>query len=69
MHGRVATFDDPEGYGTVSADDPVGVWFFHCTAIADGSRTIEVGAEIDFEVVPGRLGRYEATNLRPSAAS
>ena len=66
VRGTVATFDDPEGYGTVSASDPEGVWFFHCTAIADGTRSIEVGAEIDFDVVPGRLGRYEATNLRPA---
>lgn len=63
--GRVATFDDPEGYGTVTSDDPAGTWFFHCTAIADGTRAIEVGAEVQFEVVPGRLGRYEATDLRP----
>ena len=66
VQGRVDTFDDPEGYGTVTSSDPAGTWFFHCTAIADGTRSIEVGAEVAFEVVPGRLGRYEATNLRPS---
>jgi len=66
VHGRVAIFDDPGGYGTVAADEPAGTWFFHCTAIADGTRAIEVGAAVDFEVVAGRLGRYEATNLRPS---
>ncbi len=62
----MASFDDPEGYGTVTADDPAGTWFFHCTAIADGTRTIEVGAEVAFEVVPGRLGRFEAADLRPA---
>jgi cold shock CspA family protein len=66
VRGTVATFDDPEGYGTVSATDPAGTWFFHCTAIADGSRFIEVGAPVTFEVVPGRLGRFEATDLRPA---
>jgi cold shock CspA family protein len=66
VRGVVATFEDPEGYGTVTADDPPGTWFFHCTAIADRTRTIEVGAEVTFEVVPGRLGRFEATNLRPA---
>ena len=66
VHGVVATFDDPEGYGTVTAAEPEGTWFFHCTAIADGTRTIEVGAAVTFEVVPGRLGRYEATDLRPA---
>ena len=62
--GRVVTFDDPAGYGTVQDDDgqehP-----FHCTAIAGGGRTIEVGAEVCYDVVPGRQGRWEATNLTP----
>ena len=66
VHGRVETFDDPEGYGTVTSSDPEGTWFFHCTAITDGTRAIGVGAEVAFEVVPGRLGRFEATDLRPA---
>jgi CspA family cold shock protein len=62
--GVVTEFDDPAGYGTVTADDGAE-HFFHCTAIADGSRTIEVGATVEFEVVPGRQGRWEAADLRP----
>jgi cold shock CspA family protein len=38
---------------------------FHCTAVADGSRTIATGTVVSFRVVPGRLGRWEATELRP----
>jgi cold shock CspA family protein len=38
---------------------------FHCTSIADGSRTIAVGQHVRFTVVPGRLGRWEATRLTP----
>ena len=66
MTGTVTSFDEPAGYGEVTADDGSGPWFFHCTAIADGTRTIEVGAHVGFEVVPGHLGRYEATDLRPA---
>ena len=62
--GVVTDYDDPVGIGTVTADDGVE-HFFHCTAIADGSRTIEVGARVRFTVVPGRLGRWEAAALRP----
>jgi cold shock CspA family protein len=62
--GTVAAFDEAGGYGTVMADLPAARWFFHCTAIADGSRTIAVGAAVRFEVAPGRMGRFEATNLR-----
>ena len=42
---------------------------FHCTAIAEGGRTIEVGAVVTFRVSAGRLGRWEATNLSPAGAS
>ncbi len=62
--GVVTDYDDPAGIGTVTADDGVE-HFFHCTAIADGSRTVEVGTRVRFTVVPGRLGRWEAAALRP----
>jgi len=61
--GVVATWDEHGGYGTVRDDDTGREHFFHCTAIADGSRTIEVGAAVTFDVVPGRLGRWEAENI------
>jgi cold shock CspA family protein len=61
--GSVATFDDHGGYGTVRSEAGTE-WPFHCTAITDGSRTIAVGAPVSFDVVPGRLGRWEAANLR-----
>jgi cold shock CspA family protein len=67
LRGRVVEFDDAKGYGTVEGDD--GRFFFHCTAIADGSRTISVGAEVDYEVTPGHQGRWEATRLSPPAAN
>lgn len=64
MHGTVTAFDDPRGLGEVTGDD--GTTFaFHCTAIADGSRTIEVGTEVTFEVVPGPMGRWEAHRIEP----
>ena len=62
--GRVTAFDEHRGLGEVTAADGA-VYPFHCTAIADGTRTIEVGAEVQFETVPGRLGRWEAAGLRP----
>lgn len=63
--GVVVEFDDPRGYGTIREDDGPERWF-HCTAIADGSRTIDVGTRVTFEVVPGRLGRWEAMAVEPS---
>ncbi|MFT5204634.1 MAG: cold shock CspA family protein [Candidatus Aldehydirespiratoraceae bacterium] len=70
--GRVHTYDDAAGYGTiledaaenVAAENVAGEWFFHCTAIADGSRTIATEQPVSFALIPGHLGRYEATDIR-----
>jgi cold shock CspA family protein len=61
--GTVVEWDDHGGYGTIRADDTGADHFFHCTAIVDGTRTTEVGAKVTFEVVPGRLGRWEAAAI------
>ena len=63
MRGTVADFDEPKGYGTVRATDGRDL-FFHCTQIADGTRTIPVGAAVDFEVVAGHKGNWEAADIR-----
>ncbi len=59
-------FDDAAGLGVV-VDDATGAEHgFHCTAIADGSRTIAEGTSVRFVVVPGHRGRWEASDLRPA---
>ena len=63
--GTVVAFDEDRGWGTVRADDGTEHWF-HCTAVADGSRHIEVDAVVSYRVVAGRLGRWEATDLTPT---
>jgi cold shock CspA family protein len=61
--GTVRTFDERRGLGEVEADD--GTAFpFHCTAIADGSRRIEPGALVEFDVIAGLLGRWEAAEIK-----
>ena len=62
--GTVLTYDAAAGYGTVGG--AAGEWFFHCTEIADGSRTIQEGTSVSFGVVPGHMGRHEAVDLRPT---
>jgi cold shock CspA family protein len=61
--GRVATFDEHRGLGEIEGDDGV-TYPFHCTVLVDGSRTISVGAAVDFEVTPGHLGRWEAASIK-----
>jgi CspA family cold shock protein len=60
--GTVAHFDEHKGLGTVRSDDGRELPF-HCTSIADGSRTVEAGARVNFSVVAGHLGRWEAADL------
>ncbi len=61
--GTIAAFDDAVGLGEIDAGDGRRIPF-HCIAIADGSRTIAVGAVVEFDILP-KLGRYEATAIRP----
>ena len=60
--GTVESFDEPRGLGVIRADDGAAQPF-HCTAIADGSRTIPEGRAVRFTVVPGQLGRWEAAHI------
>ena len=62
VDATVATFDDHRGYGMLRTADGTEL-FFHCTALVDGSRTVEVGTEVSAQVVPGRLGRWEAARI------
>lgn len=59
--GRVAAFDEHRGRGEIESDGDR--YPFHCTEIADGSRHIDVGAAVEFDVVPGPLGRWEAAAI------
>jgi cold shock CspA family protein len=63
--GVVATFDEARGLGTIRADDGAELPF-HCTAIADGTRTIPEGQRVCYGVVPGLVGRWEASAITPA---
>lgn len=57
--GTVSSFDERRGLGEITSNDGT-VYSFHCTVIADGTRTIIPGTAVEFEIVPGQLGRWEA---------
>ena len=62
MNGTVTSFDEHRGLGEVTADDG-SVYPFHCTVIADGTRTIAIGTSVEFEVIAGHLGHWEAAAI------
>ena len=59
-HGTVRSFDERRGTGEVTSEDG-NVFAFHSTAIANGSRRVAEGARVEFDVVAGLPGRWEAT--------
>jgi len=60
--GTVTSFDDHAGLGELTSDPGV-IHPFHCTALTDGSRTIEVGAQVSYRVIAGAAGRWEASHV------
>jgi cold shock CspA family protein len=62
VNGTVTAFDERRGLGRITTDDGIVV-SFHCTQIADDTRAIAVGTSVEFEVVAGHLGRWEATAI------
>jgi cold shock CspA family protein len=61
--GRVVEFDERRGLGVV--ESAAGRQYtFHCTAIADGTRTIPAQATVEFCLVPGPVGCFEAGAIR-----
>ena len=63
--GTVTEFDPARGWGAVTGDDDLRVEF-HCTQIADGSRSIAVGTAVRYRLEPGHLGRWEAAGITPA---
>ncbi|MEO8266428.1 MAG: cold shock domain-containing protein [Ilumatobacteraceae bacterium] len=61
MRGTVTAFDREVGLGEILRDDG---WIvpFHCIVIADGSRDIPVGVDVEFDLIC-KLGRYEAAHV------
>ena len=67
MLGSVTAFDERRGVGSIRSANRDH--FFHCTQIADDTRAIDVGQAVEFTVVPGRLGDWEATDIQKTNES
>lgn len=65
--GTVEHFSDHRGLGGVR-DGHGRAYPFHCLAIADGTRTIQVGALVAFGVGLGPGGELEAQRVTKTVA-
>jgi len=61
-HGTVRTFDERRGRGEIESDDGT-TYSFHSTAIANRTRRISPGTPVEFDVVAGLPGRWEAAMI------
>lgn len=66
-YGRVQAYDYEVGLGTVEAADG-RTFAFHCSAISDGTRRIDVGQPVVFTVGPAGPGHWEARLVTPLPA-
>ena len=63
IDGVVVGFDDHRGDGWIEQDGHR--WYFHCVAIADGSRHVDNGLEVTGIRVVGHRGADEVSDIRP----
>jgi cold shock CspA family protein len=66
LRGRVRSFDERRGVGEITSDDG-RLFAFHATAIANGKRRIAEGMQVQFDVVAGLPGRWEAAAIEKCA--
>lgn len=59
--GVVVSFDADSGLGEIAEGDGT-VYPFHCIEIADGTRTVDPGTAVRFEVL-AKFGRWEAAGI------
>lgn len=64
MRGTVTAFDVHVGLGDITMTDG-SVVMFHCAEIADGSRQIDIGSEVECDIVM-KFSRAEASAIRPA---
>ena len=67
LAGVVRELDAAVGLGVIERADGT-THRFHVIEIADGTRTVDVGSEVTFDLL-AKLGRYEAANIRVATQS
>lgn len=62
MVGKVKRFNQTKGFGFIETEENGDV-FFHFSQLAmEGFKTIDEGADVEFELVEGERG-YQAHNI------
>jgi CspA family cold shock protein len=56
MQGKVKMFNKEKGYGFITKDDGNDVFFHYSELVMDGYKTIDEGAQVEFEEVQTERG-------------
>ena len=56
MQGKVKRFNKTKGYGFITLEDGRDVFFHYSELVMEGFKTIEEGANVEFELVEGEKG-------------
>lgn len=63
MHGKVKRFNRIKGFGFITTDDGQDAFFHFSQIVMDGYKTIDEGAEVEFDLVEGERG-LQAQNIK-----
>lgn len=51
MQGKVKKFNKEKGFGFITLEDGKDVFFHYSQLVMEGFKTIDEGAEVEFEIV------------------
>ena len=60
MQGKVKWLNAEKGYGFIESEDGTDVFVHFSAIVADGYKTLEEGAAVEFEIVDGAKGPQAA---------
>ncbi len=63
MQGKVKTFNKQKGYGFIRCELEEDIFFHYSSLIMDGFKTIDVGADVEFELEETSKGK-RAINIK-----
>ena len=66
MQGKVKRFNKVKGFGFITADDGRDVFFHYSELQMEGYKTIDEGADVEFELVEGDRG-LQAHNIQKTS--
>ena len=62
MQGKIKKFNKEKGFGFIKLEDDRDVFFHYSQLVMEGFKTIEEGAEVEFDLINGERG-LQAHNI------